>query len=232
MAVMPDIREADTTRVLLPQLIRDWPDYPRARMLRSWVEDLTAMIRDGVRWSTPLVADEDLHLLDGWHRAAAYEAVYGADAARLEVEVAVLPVPPGERLLTAARLNREHGARLSDEDAARVAVRLAEASAGEDVRKALRRYAQMLTVDYAFARKMLRPASLATRIVKAVPRPPMPFAREDMTISAIAEAARWLDEALSAQARQALQDSAVRVALERLRARLDYLLRANTGGGA
>jgi hypothetical protein len=231
MAVMPDICNTDTTRVLLPQLVRDWSDYPRARMLRSWVEDLTAMIRDGVRWSTPLVADEDLHLLDGWHRVAAYEAVYGADAARLEVEVAVLPVPPGERLLTAARLNREHGARLSDEDAAMVAVRLAEVSAGEDVRKALRRYARLLVVDYAFAKKMLRPASVDRRIVKAVPRPPMPFDRAGMTASAIEEAARWLDEALGWQAREALQDSAVRSALERLRARLDYLLRANTGGG-
>ncbi len=120
-----DISRLGRRRVLLPEVVLCREDYARRGWSRSAVEEFARMVRRRVPWHTPLVVDRELHLLDGWRRYEAYRLAYPSDWHRVEVEVAVLECDPSERLLWSARLNRVHGERLSDEEAADVAARYA-----------------------------------------------------------------------------------------------------------
>ncbi len=155
-------------------VLRRW-DYARREWSRSAVEKLSRLIRQRVPWHTPLVADPANHLLDGWRRYKAYRLVYPADRLRVEVEVLIVDCEPHELLLIGAKLNRVHGERLPDEDAAEVAAQCALRMGPRDereMRRKARRFARELQVAVE-----LVPARLPGAAPRKAPRPVPPTPR-------------------------------------------------------
>lgn len=212
-------------RVLLPELVLDWQDYPRERLDRRNVDHLLEVLRAGKGWRTPVVVDEELHVLDGWHRLQALRE--HLDSSLVEVEALVVRCRPEDRLRVAALLNRAHGLRLTDEDAARCAARLASREAAEGgLERALRRWSRELAVPVSLARRAARglPVRERPRSPALPRRPDLPWDPAGMTPSAAEEAARWLDEALGTRGRLLLADPGCEDALRRLFGRLQHLL--------
>lgn len=211
-------------RVLLPELDLDWSCYPRQRLDRRNVEHLLAVLKSGGRWWTPLVVDGELRLLDGWHRVHALREFYGDDAVRLEVEVLEVRCEPRDRLLVAALLNRWHGARLSDEDAARCAAALALSAPDGNTGAAVRRLARDLAVSVRMVRRALRGLSpreeRARARVRLPLRPDLVWDPRGMTPAVAVEVARWLDDTLSLKGRELFGDPTCAEALRQLFRRL------------
>jgi hypothetical protein len=221
---------------LLGELVLLEDEYPRRSLNRTWVEELAAMAKQGVRWHTPLVVDRGRHLLDGWHRYHALWAVYGNASPLLEVEVEVDPCEPHERLFRAAEINRLHGRRLADDDAARVVARcaLALAPGGERaVKRAARRLALRLAVDWTLVVRELFPeaSKSSSKVRKLSSRPAVIYDRSEFTVTAVAEHCRWLAEALALAGQGAVQDPEARRTMERAYAALHYLLEVKAKAG-
>jgi len=216
--------------VLLPELRLDWDDYPRRRLDRQNVDHLVRVLRSGQAWSTPLVADEELRLVDGWHRVEALREHYGDRWVRLEVEVLVVRCRPEDRLRVAAVLNRRHGRRLDDGDAARVAALLALRDASGSVEAQLRRACRDLAVGLTLARAALRelrggPVARACARAHRLPSPPPVTVYDpgELTLEWARGALAGLDQMLLLRARDLTADPACLELLRRIHSRLSYL---------
>ena len=217
-------KAAGMTRVLLPELRLDPSIYPRSRLERSNVEYLEQVLRAGGGWWHPIIATDDLAVLDGWHRIHALRNHYGPEHVRVEVEVLRVRCDPADRLLAAALLNRAHGSRLSDDDAARVAARLAAASAGVPLSRAIRDLARQLAVPERAVRAALSQNHRQPVRRPGLPPPPLRWDRAAMVPEVITDHARWLDEALTWSGRRAVEDPNCAGSLRALHARLGRLL--------
>lgn len=214
-------------RRTLGQLVLVRAEYPRKRFSRVMAEEMARLIRMGVKWHTPLVVDREDHLLDGWRRFEGYRIVHPEDWPLIEVDVEVVDCPPEERLLRAALLNRLHGDRLDDGEAAEVAARYALLRAPRDegeLRKAAREYARMLAVETRLVLERLFPKK-KREPVPVVSMPPLVFDRGEFTVENVRLACEWLADALAVVGRDAVEDPAARLSMERVHAALDYLLR-------
>jgi hypothetical protein len=219
-------------RVLLPELALEWADYPRGRLDQQNVDHLVRVLRSGRPWATPLVVDEELRLIDGWHRVEALKEYYGDRWVRLEVDVFVVRCRPADRLLAAALMNRRHGLRLDDTDAARVAALWVLRDAPESPGTLLRRVCAELAVGVELARMALREMQRGTvqrrRQLRRLPSPP-PVAVYDpreLTVDWARGALEAIDQMLMVRARDLLADPACTDLLRRIHVRLGYLFRA------
>jgi len=218
-------------RVLLPELVLEWSDYPRGRLDPQNVDYLVRVLRSGRPWATPLVVDEELRLLDGWHRVEALKEYYGDRWVRLEVEVLVVRCKPTDRLLAAALTNRRHGLRLDDRDAARVAALHVLRDAPESPGTLLRRVCAELAVGVELARMALRElqgAAVRRRPARRLPSPPpvTVYDPRELTVDWARGALEALDQMLMIRARDLLADSTCGDLLRRIHVRLGYLFRA------
>lgn len=162
---------------LLGELILVRRDYPRRYFSRAMTEEMARLIRQGVSWHTPMIVDRENHLVDGWRRFEGYRIVFPEDWPLLSVEVQVIDCPPEERLLMAAILNRIHGDRLDDEEAATVAAKyaiLATPATPNELRAKAREYARMLSVDTRLVLDRLFPRPKEKASLRVSTRPPHP----------------------------------------------------------
>lgn len=218
-------------RVLLPELVLEWADYPRGRLDQQNVDHLVRVLRSGQPWATPLVVDEELRLLDGWHRVEAFREHYGDRWVRLEVEVLVVRCKPTDRLLAAALMNRRHGLRLDDRDAARVAALCVLRDAPESPGALLRRVCAELSVGVELARMALRELQGGTvrrRPARRLPSPPpvTVYDPRELTVDWARGALEALDQMLMVRARDIMADPICADLLRRIHVRLGYLFRA------
>jgi hypothetical protein len=214
---------------LLGELVLVREEYPRRGMSQAWIQELAGLLAQGLKWATPLVVDADEHLLDGWHRFEAYRRHDPEGWPLREVEVQVIDCAPEDRRYWAAALNRAHGRRLDDEEAAAVAAERARRLGGDDLRemrRQARRLARELAVDPQAVIALLFPEG-APRPRALPPLAPAPVVVHDpscFTPPAILERAEWLADALEAAGTEVVRDPLGPRVLRRLWAVLDYLL--------
>lgn len=91
------------------ELIEDLTLYPRRKISDHNISELTEALRAGVTLP-PLVADEKHRLIDGLHRRAAYERVFGPGH-KVAVDVRSFD-NDAEAFLEAVKLNSTHGQKL------------------------------------------------------------------------------------------------------------------------
>jgi len=221
----------------LGELVLVRSEYPRRSFSRAAAEEMARLIRLGVTRHTPLVVDRENHLLDGWRRFEAYKVVYPSDWPLIAVEVLVIDCPPEERLLRAALLNRVHGERLDDEDAARVAAKyalLAAPATPRDLRKRAAEYARMLAVETELVLEKLFPERKEKERppLRVSPRPALLHDPEEFTVENVRLACEWLADALAVCGRDAAMEPDARSAMERAWAALDYALGERAGAAA
>lgn len=108
-------------RLKLSELVLDERFYPRAGVDHVWAHKLAERLQAGAPLPPLIVCRATRALLDGWHRARAYESVYGKDA--------VVPVEyvecesDAERFRLALAYNAAHGRPYSTVDEAHATVR-------------------------------------------------------------------------------------------------------------
>lgn len=107
--------------VTLSDLRYDERLYPRVACDPVWVHRLCQHLQAGAQFPPILVDKNTMIVLDGWHRAAAYRAVYGDDA-DIPVEF-VDAADDTARFLAALRANAYHGRPYSTNDIAQVVLR-------------------------------------------------------------------------------------------------------------
>lgn len=104
---------AETVRV--KDLVRDMDIYPRAKLDTQNVSMLVDAIRSGIDLP-PITADRTTSkVVDGFHRCAANERLFGEDEALVEVEWEDFE-DETEMFRVSARVNSNHGKKLSSYD--------------------------------------------------------------------------------------------------------------------
>lgn len=103
----------------LDQLIEDEDMYPRLHVDSLHVNNLAAAISSGedVQAYTPIVVDQDLRLIDGWHRVRALTKVYGGNYS-ITVKQQFFSTR-AEALTAAVAANASHGRKLDERDKTR-----------------------------------------------------------------------------------------------------------------
>jgi hypothetical protein len=116
----------------LSELVRDFDLYPREQLDHVNVRDLVRSIKVGDGPNIPpIVVDQRLRIIDGFHRREAWVQVHGEDHV---VPVIVNHYPDEAAAFTdAVRRNTAHGVSLTSSDRIRAAARLQEMGVGERV---------------------------------------------------------------------------------------------------
>lgn len=104
---------ADTIHV--KDLVRDMDLYPRSKIDTSNISMLVDAIRSGIDLPPVIVDQRSRKVVDGFHRCAANERLFGEDEALVEVEWADYE-DEAEIFREAARLNSVQGKKLSSYD--------------------------------------------------------------------------------------------------------------------
>lgn len=104
------------TLVKISELVKDPELYPRAGVDPVHVSAITHALKAGAQMPPLLVQKGSRRIIDGYHRAAALERIYGNDA---EVKVNFSDVSDAEMFTEAMRSNNSHGRPLSPFDRAR-----------------------------------------------------------------------------------------------------------------
>jgi hypothetical protein len=114
--------------VPLSKLVEDDSLYPRVKVDGINVRDIEHGIRSGATLP-PIVVDERMRIIDGYHRRRAWLRVLG-DGGEVAVDVRSYP-DEGAAYMDAVRLNAGHGKRLSSIEQTRAALRLRELGLGD-----------------------------------------------------------------------------------------------------
>lgn len=103
-------------QVKLSRLVKDYNLYPRADVNTYHVHEMVEALKAGVTFPPILVDKETFQIVDGFHRATAYQRYLGIDA-EIQAELRVFE-SDSARFETAMRMNAGHGRRLSSYDKA------------------------------------------------------------------------------------------------------------------
>jgi hypothetical protein len=118
-------------KVKLSSLIKDYNLYPRSEIQSIHVGEVLEAMKSGVKMPLIVVDAKTLRIVDGWHRASAYEKLYDNPDAVIEV-IKRKYASEQEVWLDAMRLNASHGAKLSSWDRARCIAKSNELGISED----------------------------------------------------------------------------------------------------
>lgn len=120
-----------TARVPLASMVQDYTIYPRGTVNDSHVRELRRALEAGDQLPLIILEAGSLRIVDGFHRRRALIGNLGADA----VVKAEIREYPDELALyrDAAALNATHGQPLDRDDQVRVAVRMRELGADDEV---------------------------------------------------------------------------------------------------
>lgn len=120
-----------TARIPLASMVEDYSLYPRASVNDTHIRELRRSLESGDQLPPIILEAGTLRIVDGFHRRRALIGHLGADA----VVKAELREYPDELALyrDAAALNATHGQPLDRDDQVRVAVRMRELGADDEV---------------------------------------------------------------------------------------------------
>jgi hypothetical protein len=121
------------TIVLLPlaKLVEDLDLYPRSQVSDNHVADLVAALEAGDILPPPVIDQKSKRIIDGFHRRRAAIKVFGSDAL-IEVDQRRFKTE-ADMFVAAVQLNIVHGLRLAKIEQRRVALRLSESGADDDL---------------------------------------------------------------------------------------------------